>query len=179
MGKLESKTLDQILEVIRLSKNNYLAGFSIETAYREAIQKVADEYSVAYQTIGDGCRRRLGLSNMGEFNKLIKDHVNGNSVKLMELLETHTDSLKHDKIKRFFLDEGQAKEASIKITDRHDNAELKQEAITFRLDRESVRKLKALAELEGLSVAAWLAGMTKRIVDEKLKEWAAGFVSKK
>ncbi len=177
MAKLEPKTIDQILEVIRLSKSNYMAGFSIETSYREAIQKVADMHSVAYQTIGDGCRRRLGLKNMSEFSRLLKEYMNGNSKELTEILLKHTDSAMHNRIKQFFIDGGVSiKAGGSKSLSPVISQETKQEVLTFRLDHESARKLKALAGLEGLSVPEWISETIKNNVDQKLKEWAKSII---
>lgn len=174
---LEPKTLDQILEVIRIAKSNYTAGLPIDHSYQDAINKVATKYNVAYQTIGDGCRRRLNLINIKEFRDLLEGYYSTNNPNnLISLLKQHTNSKgQHEKIMQFFKMESDKEIDLEAVTPLVFSSKKVDEVISFRLSQESARQLKAISSLQGMSVSEWVAETIKKSVEQELKNWARSY----
>lgn len=99
---MRQETLDQILKVISVAAQRYSHGDGIDRSYQYGVSRVSQEYEVAYQTIGDACRRRLDLDHVGEFKTMLKASLEGDTNKLREKLLSKTSSFCHDKINDFF-----------------------------------------------------------------------------
>ena len=175
MRYLEEKTIEQILAVLKEFRRNYTTNVSLDRSYRTAIKKVADLYDVRYQTIGDACRRRLSLADIKDFRTLLADWTNGNALKLINVLKGHTDSTYHEMILKFF-QEHAFKPTNVSKVSTPDKVEREAEIISFRLTKEAARKMRALAELEGVSTGDWIAKMLNEVINQKLKKWAKSFV---
>jgi len=172
MSKLEPVTVAQILEVVRLTKSYYQVGHSIDRAHQEAIGNVHMKYGVAYQTIGDH-RRRLGFETVEQFRTLLEKSFIGNDPgELISLLKSYTDKQQHDMIEKVLRD----KAAVVTQAELSPIKSKTEEVISFRLDQDSARKLKAMASLKGLSVAEWVAEIVTKNTEEQLKEWAKKYV---
>ncbi|HDH05115.1 MAG TPA: hypothetical protein ENH01_05290 [Nitrospirae bacterium] len=166
---LQSKTLEQILEVIGITKSNYAAGIPLNRSYHMAVQKVADTYEVRYQTIGDACRRRLGLKDIQDFYNLLKEYLNGYPDVLISVLKEYTDSTQHGRIDHFFQDYPKAMkaESTLRLSLKPDY-----EVFSFRLDQNNAKKLKTIAVWEELSIPEWLSKTVKKIIEQQSREWA-------
>jgi hypothetical protein len=99
---MRSETLEQILKVISVAAQRYDLGDGIDHTYQYAISRVSQEYRVAYQTIGDACRRRLGLNHVGEFKTMLKSSLEGDPSQLRDLLLRNISQFYHDRIDDFF-----------------------------------------------------------------------------
>lgn len=139
---LTSKTLQQILDVLKYSEYNHNSGRSITSSYQTAINRVAKEYDVTYQTIGDGCRRRLELRRIDEFRDLISKWLNGNEEPLVKVLKRKTPTRLHSKIDDFF--------KSKQITNEKE-FEKRENKISLKINigESENRYLKALSQIEG------------------------------
>jgi len=80
----------------------YDLGNGIDDTYQYAVTRVSQEYHVAYQTIGDACRRRLGLDHVGEFKTMLKSSLEGDPSQLRDLLLRNTSHFYHVQIDDFF-----------------------------------------------------------------------------
>jgi hypothetical protein len=99
---MRQETLEQILKVISLAEQSYSIGDGIDRSYQYGVNQVSKEYGIAYQTIGDACRRRLGLDHVGEFKTMLKACLEGDPTQLRDALMRKTSRFYHDKINDFF-----------------------------------------------------------------------------
>ena len=99
---MRQETLEQILKVISSAAQRYSIGDGIDHSYQYGVKRVSQEYGIAYQTVGDACRRRLGLDHVGEFKTMLKDSLEGNSTELCDVLIRKTSRFYHDRINDFF-----------------------------------------------------------------------------
>ena len=99
---MRQETLEQILKVISLAAQRYSVGDRIDRSYQYGVNRVSQEYGIAYQTIGDACRRRLGLDCVGEFKTMLKASFEGDPSQLREVLVRKTSRFYHDRINDFF-----------------------------------------------------------------------------
>ncbi len=99
---MRQETLEQILKVISVAVEYYSPGNGIDGSYQYAVRRVSNEYGVSYQTIGDACRRRLGLDHIGEFKSMLKASFEGDVKKLQDVLVNQTSVFYHDRINEFF-----------------------------------------------------------------------------
>jgi hypothetical protein len=99
---MRSETLEQIFKVISVAAQRYDLGDGIDQTYQDAVRRVRQEYGVAYQTIGDACRRRLGLDHVDEFKTMLKSSLEGDPSQLRDLLLRNTAQFYHDRIDDFF-----------------------------------------------------------------------------
>jgi hypothetical protein len=178
-NKLTSKSLDQILEVIRKSKTNYFNGSPLHTSIQIAIDYVSKTYGVTYQTIEDGCRRRLGLKTIDDFRRVLSEYFSGNSDNIKSILREHTDIALHNKINEFL----KGSVTSIKKTgDKIQHQPLPEqttEVFSFRLDEETSKKLRLLLGYLGISPSEWISNNIRKKVNEDLQELLKSLVEKK
>ena len=99
---MRQETLEQILKVVSVAAQRYSLGDGIDHSYQYGVSRVSQEYGVAYQTIGDACRRRLGLDHVGEFKTMLKAGFEGDINKLRDVLLRKTSRFYHDRINDFF-----------------------------------------------------------------------------
>lgn len=146
---MTNKTLQQILDVLKYTRYNYNSGTELTSSYQDAISRVADESGVTYQTIGDGCRRRLKLDSIGEFSELIRKWLNGDPNPMMEVLKSQTHRRLHPNIDAFFNDNN----GDINHSDMAEKITPEKEPtveFTFKLQESDHRYLKALCEIEDI-----------------------------
>src|SRR5688572_19600734 len=98
------KTVQQLLQVFRLFRDNHASGKPLHRSYHDAVRDVARLHSVTYQTIGDGCRRRLRLKDIGELYELLAAWVKGDPHGLIQQLKQNSDLSTHAEIDQFFAD---------------------------------------------------------------------------
>lgn len=173
---MTSKTVEQLLQVFRLFRDNHAAGTPLHRSYHDAVRGVARLHSVTYQTIGDGCRRRLRLKDINELYELLKAWINGNPRGLIQQLKQNSDISAHRGIDQFFIDLSSAtveKNKSLHLVSHVDS-----ETFSFRLSTNDARMLKALAELEGTSVGALSSRVISEAVRARMTIVARGIIEK-
>lgn len=148
---LELASVEQILRVLELIRQNNRLGFDISAATSRAIQQVAKESNVRYQTIGDGCRRRLGLTDMSEFHQLVEEWLHGNHTLLATVLKKNSTSGAAPRISAFF-NEGKATtrspEDSRPIRRVGAVTEAQSDALKVVIEDADARMLRVLSQLE-------------------------------
>ena len=102
------QTIEQLLQVFRKFRDNYATGMQFHRSYQEAVRTIADAHSITYSTVGDGCRRRLGLKDINELYVLLAVWVKGNSSGLVQQLKDNAEPSSHAEIDQFFSDGGAA-----------------------------------------------------------------------
>lgn len=170
MSKLQQKTIEQLFAVLKNTKAYYIGGAPIKEALQKAINEVSTSCGIAYQTIGDLCRRRLKLDNIGEFHDLLRKWFEGDPSQLLEVIKQQTSTTSHGEINAFFFDHElgykKIQDDSIKDDGMNDS-----EVITFRLDFKTAEQLRELAERDGQSIAEWLKKTVSELVSSKMEEW--------
>jgi len=146
---LTEKTLDQILGVLDLTEKYYRNGMSLSKAYQKSVKEIALKYSVRYQTIADGCRRRLNLNNVNEFMELLREWLAGNNQKLKDLLSKNINAFKQYKLDNFFKETGQAL-SSVERQPR--KVEETVESISFSIPSSIASQLRTIAEAKGETI---------------------------
>ena len=84
---LTHKTLKIIFEVLLKIRQYYVGGERLIKAYRKAIRTVASQNKIFYQTVADGCCRRLNLNRDG-FLDLVRAWLAQDSDELIKHLKT-------------------------------------------------------------------------------------------
>jgi hypothetical protein len=158
-------TLKQIIAVLTFTKENFREGNSIERSYRYAVQKVANQYNVAYQTIGDACRRRLELDSISEFFKLLNKWLHGNPEPLIQQIKMNTSKANYDNIAEFF----SSSSSSLKLRNEFISGNNSIEYNVHISAKES-KMLKALAELEEKDLIVYLNELVSKSVKNNFKE---------
>ena len=165
---MRQQTVDQLLQVFRLFRENFAGGMPLRKAYREAVREVANLYGVTYQTIGDGCRRRLKLEYIRELYDLLQTWVDGDPGPLMTQFKSASDPSTHDEIADFF-------GAASRAPGRHGPPgvpEARIASFSFQLGERDARMLRALAEIEGTSPPELLERLVASAVAERMKRVA-------
>lgn len=159
---LTEKTVNQILWVLELTKKNFNSGLSIAKSYQKAVGEVADRNKIRYQTIADGCRRRLGLDDVGQLVELLEDWLDGRPEQLKELLILHAEDYK-EKINAFFVG-GRATSESLTLkVDAFPGSE----TLLIRLSHQMFSQLKDLADFNGKTVQAFSASIIEDYVSRQ------------
>ncbi len=161
---LKRKSVEQIMAVLKRFQIRQRAGDPVTKAYQQAVEDVSKEYDVAYQTIGDLCRRRLGLGAINEFYNRLEKWVAGDPKPLAELLASHTSIEGRQLIEDFF----QEDLARLPTTERD-----KTELFSVRIEGAQARKLKAMLLVKGISVSDWLSKCVTKFINEEYKSWLA------
>ena len=104
MPELTHRSVQQLLQVLHHTARIYRQGTPLPTAYQEAIRDVSNRHKVTYQTIGDLCRRRLGLRDISQFVHLLETWLGGNPDSLRGQVKRQSAPSAHSEIDRFFAD---------------------------------------------------------------------------
>lgn len=171
---LTEKTLDQILGVLELTSKYYQTGLPIPKAYQKSVKDIANKYSVRYQTIADGCRRRLNLDNVNEFIELLTEWLGGNPRLLKDLLIKNIGQIDEYKVENFF-DHSTA--IPFKQVDGMRKVEEASEPLAFKAPRNIVSQLRALAEAEDKSIHDLLNIIVKQYVDLHYMEYVKKLIN--
>lgn len=169
------KTVEQLLQVFRSFRDNHASGKPLHRSYHDAVRDVARLHSVTYQTIGDGCRRRLRLKDINELYELLAAWIKGDSRGLVQQLKQTSDLSAHAEIDQFFAGSASApvEKTPLKLVSHEDS-----ETFSFRLSSDDARVLKAVAELEGTSVGALTSRVVSEAVHARMTALARGIVKK-
>jgi len=168
-------TVEQLLQVFRLFRDNHAGGMPLHRSYHQAVRTVARNYSVTYQTIGDGCRRRLELNNINELYEILSAWVRGEPRALIHQLKEHSDPAAHSEIDKFFATTEPTALPKPKPSVMGAPKD-EPETVSFRLRALDARMLRALAELEGVSVGELTARVVSETVRERMKVVARGLI---
>lgn len=169
------QTVQQLLQVFRAFRGNHRSGMPLHRAYQEGVRAVADAHSITYQTVGDGCRRRLGLNDIAELYELLASWVKGDPCGLVRQLKEHSDPTAHSEIEQFFSG-GDAAPVEIKKASPKSAATDETEVFQFRLPARDARMLKALAELEGVSASELIGNTISAAVRDRMAAVARGII---
>lgn len=164
-------TVHQLLDVFRIIQNSHVKGLPISHSYQNAVKNVAKQNGVTYQTIGDGCRRRLRLKNISELYSLLNNWTNGDPNGLAEQLIKISPSNIHSEIKDFFYNYQFDKNRTTSEALIEHN-ELKTQEFCFNLSEKDARILKAIAEIEGVSISETVSALVSRSLRVRIKELA-------
>ncbi len=139
---MRRKSVRQILQVLDLTRINNSSGALIRRACQEAVREVAIKHALTYQTILDGCRRRLGFDQISYFHVQIQKWLNGNPQPLQERLMSKAGPDCHFDINQFFGGAG----TTVSDDETDDDAGTE----TFRIDlpRAEALRLRRLCTLE-------------------------------
>lgn len=170
------QSVQQVLQVFQSFRYNYKSGMPLRRAYQKGVKTVADSYGLRYQTIGDGCRRRLGLTNVGELYELLATWMTGDPSGLVHQVTAYSDPLVHVEIREFFSGDYAPPEED-NGTLRGKPATDETEVFRFRLRVDDARMLKALAELEGISASELVANVLSSIVRDRITAVAQRMVT--
>jgi predicted HicB family RNase H-like nuclease len=168
-NKLRSKTVDQVLEVVEISKRRYFSGLSITSSINVGIKEVARSYQTTYQTIGDACRKRLGFNDIEEFKDALLEYFRGNPTKIISVLKDHTDHELHHKINDYFSRRSNIRQINAQENKDKNISRQNSEVFTFRLDSETSNILKMLVAYKGVSLSEWVSDAVRIKLDD-LKE---------
>lgn len=158
------RSMKQVLKVLEIARKHRQLGKPTQKALQDAIRKVADYYGVTYQTIGDGCRRRLGLGTIDEFHILLDKWFGGDHGPLCSVLMRTSEAQNHRHILCFFAD-GNPEEAE-ELVDKPQpgsNGE-----ITVQISERDNAKLEVLADIAGVSRIELAAKLLATSITEKI-----------
>lgn len=99
---LQMDSVHQLLQVLELSGRSHRRGHPIGSAYQDAIRDVSSRHHVRYQTIGDLCRRRLGLTDMNEFVLLLTRWLAGDPIPLKQRIVQNSESAARPLVENYF-----------------------------------------------------------------------------
>jgi hypothetical protein len=165
---LKSRSVEQLLAVLNSFAGRYDNGEkSAVKAFQGAVDDVRKKYGVAYQTIGDLCRRRLKLRSINEFYNLLEQwKIFGNFKPLEETIKRNAKSETHQKITDFF-----AGTHNVPFVGDVSKSSLPEESFTFHLRTDIAKKLKILSVGESFSIPLWLSKKISQTVEEQYKGW--------
>lgn len=163
---MNGQSVEQILLVLRLFRERYAKGEPLRKSYQEAVREVSDRYSVKYQTIGDAFRRRLQLKSIDQLYALLDQWTKGDPDPLMNQLKASSDRSTHNDITRFF--ENAVSSSQVRYF-AESSSEDKVETFSINLREPDARKLRALAELEGVRPSEILNELVGPAVTERIK----------
>jgi len=169
---MKRSTLKQIFDVLKIFKQNYNGSSPIRNSYSYAVREVAKHYGVAYQTIGDGCRRRLNLTNISEFYELLRDWYNGKPERLISILKRNSEVNDHSEIDKFF--------GNIYTNGVPDiNSEQNQyDSYSVSIQKKDSKILSILSEVYNQPIPEYLTVLVTDSLRLRMKEYAESMVSK-
>lgn len=172
---LRRKSVQQILEVLDNTRSSYRAGVPIQRACQDAVRTVAKKHTVEYQTIHDGCCRRLALERINDFHVLVQKWLDGNPQPLKNLLLKKAGPNCHSDISQFF---GGAGMQSM-INDSSENGQNDEAMETFLVDlpRIEARMLRILCEVKEKSPSKLIYEILSTNVKKQLKPLLEEFIS--
>lgn len=158
------ETVEQILKVISVAAQNFNQGDGVDHSYQHAVSRVSKEYGIAYQTIGDACRRRLGLEHVGDFKAILKTALEGDSGDLRNVILRKTPSSYYKRINDFF---SNLKNGEVISKPPTSDTFV---SYTIQLRKSDSDVLRALAELLGGKPDKILAEVAVAAIKERMKK---------
>lgn len=173
---LTHKTLKIIFAVLLHLRKNYVGGLPLTKAYRMAVREVASENQIFYQTVADGCCRRIQLNRDG-FLDLVRDWLGDDPKRLMDHIKRYVHQKDHQLVDDYFKE--LAKPARMVGDERHasiDGVESvykstpagpSTEIMSFRISRKIAQQIKLMADMVSKSAPEWLAEVVEQTVEAK------------
>lgn len=165
---LTASTIEQILKVIQKTREFYGGGEPIERAYNLACNIVRKQENVAYETIADGCVRRLGFVGYGatgQFHKVLREWLHNNSGELRNLLLTKADKGASQLVIAFF--EGTDECSTVQPTEVFETGTME---LSFKLPINVGKKLRVIAEAKGQSPSEWVSKRMADVIDSEFRD---------
>lgn len=162
---LKPTSVEQVLRVLELFRQNKRLGFGTAPACSRAIQQTAREHGVRYQTIGDGCRRRLGLTDMSVFHQLAEAWFVGDSKPLAAVLKSNSLRPSYARIDEFFSE----KSSSAGAFNRSSTRDEEFTTIQVTMPDQDVKKLRVLAALEEKEVTVLASELLRFTTLDRLR----------
>jgi hypothetical protein len=174
---LTEKTLDQIIGVLELTEKYYRTGLHVSKAYQKAVKDIAHKYSVRYQTIADGCSRRLNLDTVEVFIGLTSQWLNGNGNQLKALIIKNISELDEYKVENFFDHNRPSSPPSNQPPSTSRNVEEATELISLKISRNLVEQLRALSEAENKKLPEFIINIIKEYLDIHYVEFVRNLIN--
>jgi hypothetical protein len=178
---LTEKTLDQLIGVLELTEKNYRTGLPVSKAYQKAVKDIASRYSVRYQTIADGCSRRLNLDTVEVFIGLLSQWLSGNGNQLKALLIKNISELDEYKVENFFDHNRPSTQPTTTSTTQSPPTSRKVEettdVITLKISRNLVGQLRALSEAENKNIPDFIINIIKEYLDIHYVEFVRNLIN--
>jgi len=168
---MNRKTVSQLIQVFDQFRINFINGVPLHKSYQDAVRKIADKYAITYQTIGDGCRRRLKLSDITQLHKLLEEWMQGNPEGLVSQLRQNSNPAAHPDIEAFFSD-SVSSTAAVTADFSSLNPANSADTFSFRLLEADARLLRALAEIEGATPPQLVTQIVQKAVNKKMRKFA-------
>jgi hypothetical protein len=102
MPGMTHRSVQQLLEVLGGTARHHRNGTPFPAAYHDAVRDASKRFGVTYQTIGDLCRRRLGLTDITEFMDLLGGWLHGQHEPLQRRIKEQANPGTHGLIDQFF-----------------------------------------------------------------------------
>lgn len=165
-------TVRQLLQVFTLFRENRSKGAPLNRSFHDAVRTVAKNFSVTYQTIEDGCRRRLELTNINELYEMLSAWMDGEPRALLHQLKRHSDPAAHVEIDKLFSspEASTPKKAKMAAVDTSREELI---LVSLHLNARDARLLRALLELEGEEA---IANTVSVAVRDRMKIVAHGLI---
>ena len=168
---MNRKTVRQLIQVFEQVRINCMNGVPLRKSYQDAVRKIADKYGLTYQTIGDGCRRRMKLDDISTLYKLLDEWMLGYPEGLALQLRQNSIPVAHPDIEAFFSDTARGTTTATKdftplIASKSEGT------FSFDLFETDARLLRALAEIEGTTPPQLIAQIVQKSVNKKMKKFA-------
>jgi len=171
---MNRKTVTQLIQVFEQFKINFENGVPLHKSYQDAVRKIANKYAITYQTIGDGCRRRLNLSEISQLHILLEEWMHGHPDRLAAQLRQNSIPAAHHDIAAFF--------STVRPKTSPVPAEISSslpsnvaDIFSFHLVESDARLLRALAEIEGSTASQLITQIVQKAVNKKMKKLAGKF----
>lgn len=169
--KMNRKTLEQVLNVLRKMQQRYMRGESIKEAYLASAEAVSKDHGVRLQTIFDACCRRLGLDT-DSFRKFVADWMEGNPFHLAQAIKLHTSTELHEEIDDFLTKSDGVAYVAVR-KDPQDT-----EVLNIQIDKGTMLQLRMVAEIEGKKVERWIEALVKQTVTPLFIEKFTEYITK-
>ena len=172
-------TIGHMLDLLNYFQMYYSKGDNLYGAYEKSIKTLCERYDGDYETIGERCRRRLGLDNIREFHNLLAKWTKNDPEELIKLLKQNSTNTVHDKIEEFFASHkfnGNGKVYK-KEQARSEPVACHEGEFSIFLGSEEAKKISILSILDEKSVPDLLTEMVSETTDNRLKNWAKKIIN--
>jgi hypothetical protein len=145
----------------------------LSKAYQQSVKEVAHNYAISYQTIADGCRRRLHLKDANQFLELLTEWLSGNPDRLRDLLIEHSGETERYKIGNFF-NRAQGASPQLSIPKNLDD---QFELVSIRIPQNIAFQMRTLAESRKESFQDFSNRIIKEHVEHDYVEYLKSFLN--
>ena len=169
-------TVNNMLEFLDYFHDYYTEENDLYSAYSDSIKRISQTNNRNRQEISEGCRRKLGLDNLKQFQDLLKDWTDNDSEDLIKALKNNSASPAHNIIDDFFEKHsfnGNGKsEPETKQQSKSRSKPCSAGKYCIEIDSETAKKISILTILDDKPVSDLLTGIVTARANERLKKWA-------